>query len=103
VSDAQSLTLASPDTRPRWRKPSFPSPQFWWLWLLGCIVHSVAAITEFIGGRIIMSAQDVVLAAFWWLGLHAERAGDRHRSRALIFVIFAFDMMRQITEFHVLG
>jgi hypothetical protein len=96
MADAQSLALPSEDARPRWKKPPVPQPSLWWLWLLGCLLHVESAVTELVAGKVLASGKDTVLAALWWLGVHAERAGDRGRARALIFVILAFDVSQRL-------
>jgi hypothetical protein len=96
MSDVQSLTLAKPDSRPRWGRPQVPQPDLWWVWLAGFLIHTGNAVIEFADGKAVACGKDTVLATLWWLGLHAWRAGDRHRARLLIFVIFAFDLSQVV-------
>jgi hypothetical protein len=78
------------------RSHQFRKPSVWWLWLIGCLLHVESAVTELVAGKVLASGKDTVLAALWWLGVHAERAGDRGRARALIFVILAFDVSQRL-------
>jgi hypothetical protein len=96
MSDAHALALPDAQRRDRFKRPHWPGRDFWWLWLAGAVTHISNAVLELLAGATLNAAKDTVAAVFWWLGLHAWRAGDHHRARLLAIMIVAFDLSQSL-------